>query len=433
MTPLRILLISNSCPPDYDGGYELRAFQVAQALRERGHQLDLVTSQYRPTFHGKKSDPDWVHRIFKYVLVSQSKSIWRYIDRIPKRIQCTSIGSYNVPALDRFLEDRNYDIAYCFGVQRIGVSVVAPIVQRHIPILWHAGDGYLADHFYHWPKTRLGYAFSLKCLAGKWLKLEKQLDYQNVAFVSEFLRDECRAKGFAPQNSIVISRGYDGVLGWDVERERAKPHLFFMACRIDLHKGIHHAIAAAGRLRQQHPHLDWRLQIAGVSYSGYQAQLEELAIQQGVSDRIEFLGQLPRTAVLSKIREATAFLSCSSYGEPFAGTIIETLANGTTLIGSNAGSILEVVKPDESAFIYEIGDVKRLSEHMSQVLLNPSIREKIALKGVEVIHERYTLDRILDQTENALAQIIENRSRHLTTHNTSQGPAPLMHPEQATP
>ena len=55
MEKLRILLVTNKCPPDFDGGYELRAFQIAQALRARGHELDVVTSRYRPTFHGEKT------------------------------------------------------------------------------------------------------------------------------------------------------------------------------------------------------------------------------------------------------------------------------------------------------------------------------------------------------------------------------------------
>ena len=66
MTRLRILMVSNKCPPDFDGGYELRAFQIAQALRARGHELDLVTSRYRPTYQGERQDPPWVHRIFRY-------------------------------------------------------------------------------------------------------------------------------------------------------------------------------------------------------------------------------------------------------------------------------------------------------------------------------------------------------------------------------
>ena len=108
------------------------------------------------------------------------------------------------------------------------------------------------------------------------------------------------------------------------------------------------------------------------------------------------------------MRASAAFLSCSTYGEPFAGTIIETLASGTTLIGANAGSILEVATPDESALIYEIGDTATLSAHLEKVLVDPDAREKIALDGVNVIEQRYTLDRILDQTEETFLDVMND-------------------------
>jgi glycogen synthase len=408
MDRLKILLVSNICPPDYDGGYELRAFQIANALRARGHDLDLVTSEYRATFKGERKDPDWVHRVFHYVLVSNSKTAWRYLDRIPKRIECTSVASENIPRMERFLQDRNYDLAYCFGLQRISLATVAPIVKRGIPILWHAGDGYIADHFHHWPKSLPGYELGLKLFANKWYSLEKRLDYRYVAFVSRFLRDGCNAKGFTPKKSYVISRGFDGPLGWDVNRPKSDPPLFFMACRIDPQKGIHHAIEAAGLLRKRRPELDWRLEIAGVAYSGYKEKLIAQANEFGIQDRVTFLGQVPRSEVLAKMRASAAFLSCSTYGEPFAGTIIETLASGTTLIGANAGSILEVATPDESALIYEIGDTATLSAHLEKVLVDPDAREKIALDGVNVIEQRYTLDRILDQTEETFLDVMND-------------------------
>ena len=421
MGRLKILLVSNICPPDYDGGYELRAFQIAKALRERGHDLDFVTSQYRSTFQGERKNPDWVHRIFHYVLVSNSKTAWRYVDRIPKRIACTSVAAENIPRMERFLVGRKYDLAYCFGLQRISLATVAPIVQRGIPILWHAGDGYIANHFYHWPKSVLGYELGLNLFARKWYFLEKKLDYRYVAFVSRFLRDECYRKGFQPKKSFIIPRGFDGPLGWDVDRSKANPPLFFMACRIDPHKGIHHAIEAASLLKSRRPDLDWRLEIAGVAYSGYKEKLIAQSTQLGIQDRIIFLGQVPRAEVLAKTRASVAFLSCSTYGEPFAGTIIETLASGTTLIGANAGSILEVATPNKSALIYEIGDIATLSTHLETVLTDRVVREQLAFEGVKVIEQRYTLDLILDQTEQTFLDVMsdhkEGHERFITAED----------------
>jgi glycosyltransferase involved in cell wall biosynthesis len=409
MESLKILMISNLCPPDYDGGFELRAFQVAQALRERGHRVDLATNQYRPHFKGERKDPSWVHRIFRFVTVSRSTSAWRYVDRIPRRIACSIVASENIPAMKNFLAGRDYDLAYLFGLQRLSLATAAPLMQRDIPILWHAGDNYIADHFYHWPKTLFGYSSGLNLFAKRWYELEKRIDFRSVAFVSEFLRDEASQKGFRPQKTFIIPRGFDGPLGWDVDRPKADPPLFFMACRIDdPRKGVHEAIKAAARLRTRRPDLNWSLEIAGRSFSGHRNFLERLAQNLNLTERVSFLGQIPRSEVLAKMRQAVAFLSCSTYGEPFAGTIIEALATGTVLIGSRAGSILEVATPGISALIYEIGDIAALSRHMERIITDSGLRNQLATGGVQVIERRYTLDRVLDQTEAIFSEVIND-------------------------
>jgi glycosyltransferase involved in cell wall biosynthesis len=407
----RILMVSNLCPPDYDGGYELRAHQVAAALRERGHVVDLVTSRYRAEFTGPKRDESWVHRIFEYVPVSNSKTVWRYVDRVPRRIACTVVARSNVPAMRAFLAGREYDIAYCFGLQRISLATVLPVVERNIPILWHAGDGYLADHLYAFRKNVTGYHAALSVLAAKWYRVERELiDYRNIAFVSEFLRDECAGKGLKPRNAFVISRGFEGQLQQDVERDRETPPVFFIACRIDPNKGIHVAVSAAGALQARRPDLQWKLHIAGGANSGYINDINKLIAAHRLAGRVEILGQLPRAEVLAKMRTASAFLSCAVYGEPFAGTIVEALASGTPLIGSNVGAIREVVEPGRSALVYEREDHEALSRHMESILVDKARALSLAQSGLQVVSARYTLEHILDQTERVFGKVIANHA-----------------------
>src|SRR4051812_36414213 len=122
MDPLRILMVSNKCPPDFDGGFELRAFQIAQALRARGHEVDFVTSRYRDSFRGERRDPPWVHRILRFIPVSPSRTLWRKVDRVVRHIKGTTVAAENVPAMERFLEGRTYDVAYCFGLLRVSFA-----------------------------------------------------------------------------------------------------------------------------------------------------------------------------------------------------------------------------------------------------------------------------------------------------------------------
>lgn len=404
----RILLLTNLCPPDHDGGYGLRAFEIANALRERGHYVDVITSKYREQFRGEHIEQKSVHRLLQYIPTSASKSAWRYLDRIPRRIACTTVAAANAPVVRDFLAGRRYDLAYCFSLERVGLATLKPVAEAGIPILWHAGDGYIADQLFGFAKRYPGYRTALSLIAGRWFKEEHNIPFDHVAFVSEFLRRDCADKGFCPPNTYLIPRGYAAPIAYDIDRPRVSPAIFLMASRVEREKGVHVAVRAATILRQRRPELAWRLAIAGTTMSGYEERITQNIRRAGLCDRVELLGGLAHDDVLAKIRSASAFLSCSTYGEPFASTIIEALANGTPLIASNVGSILEVVVPGDSALLYENEDANALAEHMEAVLDSADLRRRLALAGVRLVNARYTLSKILDQTEAVFAKILES-------------------------
>lgn len=407
---LKILLVTNKCPPDYDGGYELRAFQIAQALRARGHDLEVVTSHLREGFQLTEPEPDWVHRIFRYVPISSKSGLARKADAAWRRVICTTVAEDNVPAMREFLKGREFDLAYCFGLHRISLATAFPLTERRIPILWHAGGTYIVDQLHRWPKEMPGFRALMGTVAKKWYAMEQAVDYSNIAFVSEFLREYFVQNGMSVAHPYVISRGADFPLQRDVDRRRANPPLFFMASRLDQEKGIHTAIEAASLLFRRRPDLDWRLRIAGnPGNPQYRAQLDAAVKEGGIEERVSFSGKMPRDEVLRDMREATAFVSCSRYGEPFAGTIIETLASGTPLIGSIDGSIREVVQHDESALLFERDDAETLSRHLERILTDPECASRLAQNGLKVIEERYTLDKILDQTEATFEEVVGRR------------------------
>ena len=407
--PLRILLITNKCPPDFDGGYELRAFQIAGALRARGHDVDIVTAKYRDTFTGKQEDPPWVHRIFRYVGVTKAKGIRRQFDRVLKHLESTTVAAENEPAMERFLaqhhDSQPYDIVYAFGMLRISFAVLRPVTQRRIPVLHHAGGTCIADHFHYWPKKYPGYALAMRLFTRGWYTREHEIDRRHVAYVSTFLRDREAERGHTAPHRYVISRGIDFPLATDVDRDRTQPPTFLTAARIDPQKGIHHVLAAAALLRKDLP---WQLHLAGESLNPpYREQCEQQIARDGIGDRVKFLGKLGRADLLAAMRAATAFIFSSIYGEPFSSTIIESMACGTPLIGARDGSILEVATPGTDALVYEKNTPAELAAHMETILTDPARARALALAGLATGETRYTLDRILDLTEKVLFGVIE--------------------------
>jgi len=418
--PLRILLVTNKCPPDFDGGFELRAFQIAGALRARGHSIELVTSKFRETYTGERRDPEWVHRLFRYVPVSKRRGPLRHLDRIAKLHESTWVAGENVPAMEEFLRGREFDLAYCFGMLRISFAVAEPIQRRGLPILWHAGGTCIADHFFDHPRRVPGYALGLRLRTRGWRAVEQRIEFRHVAYVSNFLRDREAERGHTAPHRYVISRGIDFPLATDVDRARTPPPTFFLACRIDASKGLHNVVAAAGILRRKRPELAWRIEFAGASFiPTYRDRLEAQIDAEGVRDRLHFAGQLTREEVTARMKGATAFIFSSVYGEPFSSTIIESMACGTPLIGADDGSILEVVEPSGSALVYPKHEPAALAAHMERVLDDPAHARRIAAAALETVRARYTLDRILDLTEATFAAV-------LADHAARPAPANLL-------
>ena len=248
-----------------------------------------------------------------------------------------------------------------------------------------------------------------------WYARENEIDRRHVAYVSTFLRDREEERGHVAPHRYIISRGIDFPLARDVNRQRTQPPTFLTAARIDREKGIHNVIAACGILRKKRPDLDWQYHIAGESLDpGYRAACEKQIADEGIGDRVKFIGKLQRADLLAAMRNATAFIFSSIYGEPFSSTIIESMACGTPLIGARDGSILEVATPGTDALVYDKNSTIELAGHMETVLTEPARAQALSLAGLSTVESRYTIDRILDLTESVMKAVIEDRikTRH---------------------
>lgn len=405
---MRILLLTNLFPPDYDGGYEISAWKAANGLRGRGHEVDVVTSRFRPGFEGRRNDPPWVHRILSnrpQLPPPTWKMPWVRLPMVYRLMHHESVAWVNVPRLRRFMRGRSYDLAYIYGLHDVGLGCAYVPQALGVPVLWHFGDHYLADHQGRYAISSLFRAVGNTVLRTVRIR-EESIRIRHAAFISRFLEEYFVDRGVRPDHSYLIPRGIEFPLNDDVGRARAEPPVFLLASRLSKDKGIHVALEAARELAARSPELRWTMQIAGAGDEAYEASLRDAASDPVLKGRVEFLGRLPRERVLDLMTSATAFISASVWPEPFGNTIIEALAVGTPLIASDAGAIMEMVEPGKSALVYPRNSPSDLAGHMERVLLETGLANSLAERGLQRIREAYAFEAILDTTERVMKECL---------------------------
>ncbi len=126
-----------------------------------------------------------------------------------------------------------------------------------------------------------------------------------------------------------------------------------------------------------------------------------------MQSRVRFLGKLTRDQTVRHMREATAFISASIYGEPFANTIIEALASGTPLIGAGRDRSRKWCATESTA-CSTTRQITRRSPSRCGVLDDTPGALAMAV-GVRRIGRAFTMDRVLDRTEALFEDAVRSR------------------------
>jgi glycosyltransferase involved in cell wall biosynthesis len=120
----------------------------------------------------------------------------------------------------------------------------------------------------------------------------------------------------------------------------------------------------------------------------YRPEMEQLARDLRIADRIRFLGELPMgNAVLATLDQADLFVLASRQ-EGLPRATIEAMARGLPCIGSTVGGTPELLPVDE---MVPPDDVSALSEKIAVVLRDPGRMIRMSSRNLQVAG-RYTED-----------------------------------------
>jgi len=208
-------------------------------------------------------------------------------------------------------------------------------------------------------------------------------------------------------------------LAWRLEPERVSllpnpaPELELLPEREELRRtlGLNGAaLAFAGRLTRQKSlevALEALARNEGVELllagdGDERPTLERRAAELGVSDRVRFLGALPRQRVLELFRAVDAAVLSSSW-ENFPHTVVEALAVGTPVLATSAGGVGEVLYDGRNGLLVPPGDVDAFAAAVRRFFADEELRARLRQTAAPSVAD-YAAERVYGRLEAILQE-----------------------------
>jgi glycosyltransferase involved in cell wall biosynthesis len=337
-----------------------------------GHQVHIVVPSAGPIVDQLQNDGITVHTLKPLALV----------ERMPLRgikgklAFCFFRYPYSVLWLTKLILQLKADIVHTNSGVLPAPALAAKLTGRKH--LWH-----IREFFYEFPGLWRFYQRYIWKLSTR------------IVVIADAVRDQfdpaLRGKCVTVYNGL----GHDALL---VDDERARKFradignaelLVGVVGRIKLvRKGQEVLVKAAALLTEKYP--EARYVIVGSVAPGNEEhliRLKELVREKGLEDKVVFTGDIQKPRDIFAAFDVTVVPSVLP--EPFGRVVMESMAAGTPVIGSDCGGIPEQIVPGVTGLLFKPGDEKDLAKALDELLGDRAKRLRMAEEGKRHVREKF--------------------------------------------
>lgn len=110
-------------------------------------------------------------------------------------------------------------------------------------------------------------------------------------------------------------------------------------------------------------------------------RLQRQAGELGVAERVQFLGSLPRDAVLEEMAHADLIVLPSRM-EAFGIVVLEAWRSGTALLATSRGGPRDLIRDEVDGLLVDPFDREALAEQLARLVRDDALRERLAAAGL---------------------------------------------------
>lgn len=390
------------------GGSEKYYFELGQLLKEHGNMV---------AYFSMKDDRNVKTGDKEYFVESSdmnSKNVTKALDVIYSKA--------NKKVMEKALDEFEPDIVHLNNFQRqLSASIIEPCVKRGIPVVFTAHDVQaicpaitMMDPDRNPCKLcicgKYGNCFKKKCIKNSTLKsLLGSIEgnyYRNhkiytdkinyIITPSEFFRNMFIDDGVSPDKIKALHNSIE-MKDYDIKTKDDGYALYFG--RLSREKGILNLLNAFAKLDKG------LLYIAGEGPE--EETIKEIIKENKLEDRIKLLGFLNKKEMTEATSKCKFVVVPSTGYENCPYSLLEALAIGKPVIGSNMGGIPELINDNENGFIFKYNDIDDLSKKMKLLFEDEKLVKKFSKKSKELAKENYSREKYYKDLMDIYEKVIK--------------------------
>src|SRR4051794_24419368 len=377
---VRVLAVGNMYPPHHLGGYELVWRSAVEHLRTRGHDVRVVTTDFRLDSPTEPEGHD-VHRELRWW--------WRdhaFPDR-PVR-ERLAFERHNARVLDKHLDAFSPDVLTWWSMGGMSLTLLERVRRRALPAVAFVHDDWLdyGPRVDAWLQLFAGPRRSrVAPVAERLLRTPTHVEFDTAArymFVSERTRERAIEAGRRPADSGIAHSGIDPAY-CNPQPPRAWEWRLLYVGRIDERKGIGTVVEALANMPEA------SLTIVGSGDPAAEAKLRDRISELGVADRVTIEGFHTRAELPRAYAGADVVVFPVLWEEPWGLVPLESMALGRPVVATGRGGSAEYLRDGHNAVLFEAGDARSLAAAVTRLASDPGLRERLRTGGLETA-PRYT-------------------------------------------
>ncbi|MEX0650126.1 MAG: glycosyltransferase family 4 protein [Candidatus Andersenbacteria bacterium] len=382
---MKLLLINNEFPPIGGGGSTVTKYAI-KYLTSVGHDVTLITSQYKNLPKRELIDGATIIRIPTVRRYKDFCATWELV-------------IFGVSALIyTFFYTLRHKVDFIQAYFAVPAGWVAWVIHllRGIPYAVYFGGSDIPNA--NPSRYKSVYPLLTPLLKAIWKKAE---------FRTVCSQDLVRLGHEADPTSefLCIPNGVETERFKPIERPENPTVKILFIGRLIPRKGFQRVVQALPRIREI-AKLPFEVEVVGTG--SHQLILDKLAEQLAVSDLIKYVGLVPYDQLERSYQYADIFV-LTSLSEGMPSVILEAMGCGLPVIASDVGGNNEIVKEGENGFLIQGEDIDTLAKQLAMLIDDRELRSRMGRKSREMALQ-YDWKNIMKQYNELYLSYASHRS-----------------------